>query len=103
MTIFFQTIPSPAGSIFVAADSTSLRAITFERNEEKIRKQLSGFKHGKNEIIDQTTQQLQEYFAGQRTEFDLPLAFSGTEFQQQTWRALLTIPYGGNTFLFRTG
>jgi len=44
--------------------------------------------------IDTCKQQLQEYFAGQRTEFDLPLAAPGTAFQQQVWLALRTIPYG---------
>jgi methylated-DNA-[protein]-cysteine S-methyltransferase len=39
--------------------------------------------------------QLDEYFAGQRTEFDLPLRFTtGTAFQQSVWRALAEIPYG---------
>jgi methylated-DNA-[protein]-cysteine S-methyltransferase len=38
--------------------------------------------------------QLEEYFSGKRTQFDLPLAPSGTAFQQQVWRALLEIPYG---------
>ena len=94
MTICYQKITFPVGDIFIAADDTYLRAITFDRNEEKIRKSLRGFKHENNKIIKQTQIQLQEYFAGKRMEFDLPIRFTGTVFQQQTWRALLTIPYG---------
>lgn len=39
-------------------------------------------------------QQLAEYFSGQRKVFDLPLEFTGTDFQKRVWSALLTIPYG---------
>jgi methylated-DNA-[protein]-cysteine S-methyltransferase len=42
----------------------------------------------------ETRRQLQEYFAGQRNVFDLPLDFAGTEFQKKVWQALLSIPYG---------
>lgn len=38
--------------------------------------------------------QLEEYFAGERTEFDLPLHVTGTEFQREVWLALAEIPYG---------
>lgn len=38
--------------------------------------------------------QLAEYFAGERTDFDLPLAPSGNDFQQRVWALLRTIPYG---------
>ncbi len=38
--------------------------------------------------------QLNEYFAGERRLFDLPLDLRGTEFQRQCWQALLAIPYG---------
>jgi methylated-DNA-[protein]-cysteine S-methyltransferase len=38
--------------------------------------------------------QLEEYFAGRRTEFDLPLAMGGTPFQRSVWNALREIPYG---------
>lgn len=37
---------------------------------------------------------MQEYFAGQRIRFELPLDFVGTEFQRRVWGALLEIPYG---------
>lgn len=39
-------------------------------------------------------EQLEEYFAGERTEFDLELNLVGTAFQRRVWAALLTIPYG---------
>jgi methylated-DNA-[protein]-cysteine S-methyltransferase len=45
-------------------------------------------------ILNSTIRQLEEYFAGQRKAFDLPLAPDGTEFQRKVWQALLTIPYG---------
>jgi methylated-DNA-[protein]-cysteine S-methyltransferase len=43
------------------------------------------------------TQQLREYFAGTRRQFDLVLAPQGTTFQQTVWRALQDIPYGETT------
>ena len=45
-------------------------------------------------LLQKAAAQLREYAAGQRTQFDLPLAFEGTPFQQQVWKALLDIPYG---------
>ncbi|MBU4614298.1 methylated-DNA--[protein]-cysteine S-methyltransferase [Prescottella equi] len=44
--------------------------------------------------FEDVTSQLTEYFAGERTEFTVPLAPRGTEFQQRVWAALRTIPYG---------
>lgn len=40
--------------------------------------------------------QLEEYFAGERRQFDLPLGASGTAFQEAVWAGLMTIPYGGS-------
>lgn len=45
-------------------------------------------------LLLDTQRQLDEYFDGQRTHFDLPLAPEGTPFQQAVWRALRGIPYG---------
>lgn len=39
-------------------------------------------------------QQLYEYFSGHRTQFDLPMRWRGTPFQEAVWRYVLTIPYG---------
>jgi methylated-DNA-[protein]-cysteine S-methyltransferase len=47
------------------------------------------------EALAPVARELREYFAGERTTFDVPLAFDrGTEFQQSVWRALTEIPYG---------
>lgn len=47
------------------------------------------------QLLLQATKELDEYFDGKRTRFDVALDFSsGTEFQQQVWQALLSIPYG---------
>lgn len=45
-------------------------------------------------VLPALREQLQEYFAGTRTAFDVPLAAAGTPFQQAAWAVLRTIPYG---------
>ena len=45
-------------------------------------------------FLQEVEEQLNEYFAGARREFDLPLAPKGTPFQQAVWAELLKIPYG---------
>jgi len=45
-------------------------------------------------LLDRTAVQLDEYFAGSRTEFELPLLARGTEFRGKVWAALREIPYG---------
>lgn len=54
----------------------------------------SGYVEGGSPVIETTKAQLNEYFAGTRTEFDVPLRFIGTDFQRRVWEALLAIPYG---------
>lgn len=49
---------------------------------------------GFSPVIGSAITQLDEYFAGARREFDVPLLFTGTDFQQKVWAALLAIPYG---------
>ncbi len=94
MKICYQQISSPIGLIYLVADSRYLRAIVFACNWGKTMKVWGDIALEENDIICQTQIQLGEYFALKRTEFDLPLLFTGTEFQQQAWQALLTIPYG---------
>jgi methylated-DNA-[protein]-cysteine S-methyltransferase len=45
-------------------------------------------------VLKETATQLEEYFAGERTEFELPLELDGTDFQRQVWTELTRIPYG---------
>lgn len=45
-------------------------------------------------LLQKAAAQLDEYFAGKRKIFDLPLAQQGTDFQQRVWQALCSIPYG---------
>jgi methylated-DNA-[protein]-cysteine S-methyltransferase len=47
-----------------------------------------------NRILREATRQLDEYFAGQRRSFDLPIRQAGTPFQQKVWAELQKIPYG---------
>ena len=51
----------------------------------------------KTPLLEQAQGQIMEYFNGQRQEFDLPLAFVGTDFQKKVWQGLTTIPYGKTT------
>ena len=52
------------------------------------------FEEGTSAVIEQAVEQLDEYFQGRRSVFDVPLLFAGTQFRQRVWRELLAIPYG---------
>ncbi|MDR3349935.1 MAG: methylated-DNA--[protein]-cysteine S-methyltransferase [Acidaminococcales bacterium] len=52
------------------------------------------FTYRKTPLIAKAVKQLDEYLSGERKEFDLPIAPTGTQFQQKVWQALRTIDYG---------
>ena len=66
-----------------------------ERNKRRIERYLNAsFKIETTSTLEETKRQLDEYFAGNRKAFTIPLHFVGTDFQQQVWNELLNIPYG---------
>ena len=53
-----------------------------------------GSRDEESPILKEAATQLEEYFAGERTDFDLPMELDGTPFQREVWAALSRIPYG---------
>ena len=89
-----KTMHSPVGELTLVADDHALKAVLWE-NDDPARVRLSPrHENPGHPVLVEAQQQLEEYFAGKRETFDLPLNFSGTDFQCQVWRALLTIPFG---------
>ena len=63
--------------------------------DERIKKGLkANFIEHNTEIIERTRAELDEYFQGNRKEFDIPLQMVGTDFQKSVWNALLKVAYG---------
>jgi len=79
---------SPLGGIEIQASHDAVCSVVF-CNDPKIVDSANN-----SPILAKCVQQLDEYFSGQRTCFDLPLKQEGTPFQQSVWTALLDIPYG---------
>lgn len=74
------------------ANAEGLLGVWFE-TYTTLAKDLGEFS-AKHSVLQLTMTQLTEYFSGRRKDFDLPLAASGTAFQQSVWQALREIPFG---------
>ncbi|MFN8252687.1 MAG: methylated-DNA--[protein]-cysteine S-methyltransferase [Ferruginibacter sp.] len=88
---------SPVGPLEIRSCGNDITAVLFASSEWKgIRLDESSvdFKLPSSAAIQNCCRQLDEYFEGSRFIFDLPIAQSGTGFQQGVWNALLDIPYG---------
>jgi len=76
---------SPVGVLTLRATARGLASIAFHPHARG---------GGDPEVIAATERQLDEYFAGERRTFDLPLDLAGSEFEQAVWAQLRRIPYG---------
>ena len=78
---------SPIGTIELQERNGFLSDLNFREKEATGKDETSP-------LLSSCVKQLTEYFAGKRTEFDIPLALEGTVFQREVWDALRTIPFG---------
>ena len=89
--LHYRTMHSPVGKLTLAGTAGRLRHLrmvdqTYEPDRDHWQRDDAAF--------PDAVEQLEQYFRGERTEFDLELDLVGTTFQRRVWSALLTIPYG---------
>lgn len=90
-TVVYRSVESPVGTLILAGAAGRLQHLrmvdqTHEPDRADWVRDHSAF--------DDAVDQLEEYFRGERQEFDLQLDLVGTAFQRRVWEALQTIPYG---------
>jgi methylated-DNA-[protein]-cysteine S-methyltransferase len=95
---FRTTMPSPIGKLTIVANVDAIVAIDWD-GDSGHEAALGGVEPHDvgpdgHAPLAAAVEQLTEYFAGERIEFDLPLAAAGTAFQHQAWEALVRIPFG---------
>jgi methylated-DNA-[protein]-cysteine S-methyltransferase len=89
---YFSELSSPIGPLLLLGDQRALSAIYML--EHRHQPPLGGGSVRSDEALSRARSQLQAYFLGELTEFDVPLAARGTEFQRRVWQALCAIRYG---------
>ena len=99
--INLQYYHSPCGELVLASVGEELCLCDWtdnpcaERNMHRLTRYLNAeLKIETSLVSNETRRQLEEYFAGNRKAFSIPLHPVGTDFQLQVWKALLNIPYG---------
>ncbi len=88
----FAIVPSPIGDLVLAGDGRSVTGCWMTGPD--LRPAPVDGLEPDDGSLDEAARQLDEYFAGDRRDFDLPLAPIGTDFQLRVWAQLRTIPYG---------
>ncbi len=95
--ISWEHYNSPFGTLTLAASPVALTYLGLPNataHHDRVAAGDAASSSPARTILNAATRQLDEYFAGDRTTFDLPLDPAGTAFQKEAWQALLTIPYG---------
>lgn len=91
MPTYYTHAPSPLGPLLLTSDGLALTGLFFDPPPAPA---LDWIRTDHAAPFPETRQQLAAYFAGDLTDFALPLAPVGTEFQTRVWDALRAIPYG---------
>lgn len=88
---------SPLGEILIAADDIGLTGLWFEGQKYYALHLDKENQEQETQILKDTKRWLDIYFSGQEPNFKLPLHFTGTDFQNEVWEILYSIPYGKTT------
>ncbi len=89
-----KIIATPIGRLTLVAGPAGLAAVLWESDGPN-RVRLPALEDSAaHPVLNEAERQLEDYFGGRRRTFELPLAPTGTEFQQRVWQALLEIPFG---------
>ncbi|WP_411827653.1 methylated-DNA--[protein]-cysteine S-methyltransferase [Luteolibacter sp. AS25] len=88
----FQLLSTPIGKLRLRATGEALIAV--DHVNQQTAPLADWVEATANPILQQAIAELNEYFAGERTEFEIPLSPLGTPFQLSVWNALRTVPYG---------
>ncbi len=89
--MYYRYHDSPLGPLLLAGDDEGLRLLHMAAAQPW---ELAENWQAATQQLDEVCRQLDQYFAGQRQQFQLRLAPAGTPFQREVWRALLEIPFG---------
>src|SRR5882757_60449 len=92
--IAYVTVESPIGPLLLRTDEVSLTGLYMDVPDRPLQGMNDWQEDANAGPLPEAARQLEEYFAGTRRDFDLPLRLQGTQFQQRVWRALTEIPYG---------
>ena len=94
MSLACSVIASPVGKLKLVASDKGLVAVLWESDDPKRVPLNDPLEEKSHPILVRAARQLEEYFAGKRSSFNLPLDMRGTPFQKNVWEALLAIPFG---------
>jgi len=94
MKYYYSVMKSPVGDITLIADDENLCSIYWP-NQEPDKKKFSDLERKDNsKVLRTAVKQLNQYFKGNRSVFDLPIQMDGTDFQRNVWHALSSIKFG---------
>ena len=93
--MYYCYLKTPIGDLLLAGEDEALSLVAFPEGSMR-RDPEPDWIYNEKKFAD-ARQQLTEYFAGERKEFDLPLSLAGTEFQLRVLEELRQIPYGETT------
>ena len=93
--IHWTLVPSPIGDLLVKGDGEAVTGLYMEGENEP--PATGAIRQDDDPALAAARRQLDAYFAGRLTAFDLPLRLKGTPFQQRVWSRLQTIPFGRTT------
>ena len=89
--VFITRLDSPIGRLELVGDDAAVTGLSIERDGVLPHDQLP---ERSNSVLDAARRQLEEYFAGARTTFDVPVRMTGTPFQEAVWAELERLGWG---------